>query len=235
MNPIRPDLFRIDFRPELFAQLLKVHGKRMKWSKSSACPNTIGGDIDEHNINCNLCDGSGFIYYDEKEIRALAQSIGVQHVFRAEGRFDMGTMMITTPAEVEASLWDKMKLIDSFTRYRENLKRITTGLIDRPRYDILKVNQLRSRDTIFICGQHFKITNGQIEWLSLTTIPVGTVYSLDYTHHPVYILIDGANVIRDARTKDNAFSTDETYNLLPKRFMAKQDFILRDESKDVRK
>jgi hypothetical protein len=237
MFPVNTSLFRVDFNPALLDQVIKSHGKRMLWAKGTFCSNTIPSDPDRHKADCTICDGNGIVYSQEKEIRAVAQSIALENVFRAEGRFDLGTMTVTTPSNVDIGPWDRLKMVLSIVRERHNLIRNSVNDTDRPKFDILDVFRVAADGTNIVYQRNvdFKVTNGQIQWLSGKGPAIGTNYSLDYTFHPVYIVVEMSNEFRDALTKNYPNASEERFNQLPKRALCKRDFQVRQESLDIRR
>lgn len=227
--------FRVEFDVELFDQMIETHGKEMTWERATWCPDFINNDKNQHNINCTICDGSGFVYSDPTPFKAVSQGINLQHVFRAEGRFDLGTQIVTVKSGFAVNIWDKLTYRETVTRYRQTLKRNSVDLIDRPRYDVLRVDRLATPETVFEQSRDFVVTDdGKIQWITATPPTDGDIYTIDYIHHPIYIVVDMPNEIRNALQTGSPLGTRENQVDFPTRHLAKRDFQIRPEGLDVR-
>ena len=230
--------FSVEFFKEGFEQLIDVHGTRFLWERATWCPNFIDNDTDQHSIDCPTCgDANGILYYGpQKPIKVIMQSVGLEQVFRGEGRFDLGTAILTTPSDIDLRHWDKLTVRDAISRYRQIIKRNSVNLIDKTRYSIEKINTLQNPEQEFIEGQHFKINDDKnIEWLSDTLAPTdGDIFTIDYDTHPIFLIMEMPNELRDQLDRQHPLGTVETFKHLPKKVLAKRDFLVRDESDDVR-
>ena len=238
-GPINWSAFRVHFFKDAFEQLVEVHGNRLDWVSSAWCPNFIANDEDQHSIDCPTCgDANGIMYYgDDVRIKAVMQSIDLKDVYRAEGRFDLGTTIVTTPSDVDLQIWDKLTVVDSTERYRELVTRNTQTLTDKPRYFVHGINTVQTPEKEYILNEDFNLVNGEIVWASDTLAPADDdIYTVDYIHHPIYIVVEMPNEIRDHLTLNHPLASPDNavFEHLPKRVMAKRDFLLRDESTDTR-
>ncbi len=241
IGPINWDAFRVHFFKDAFEQLIEVHGNCVDWEKATQCPNFIDNDRDQHTLDCPTCgDANGYVYYETIRTKTVMQALKLEHVFRAEGRFDLGTVIVTSFADCDIQIWDKLTMVDSTERYNEIVTRseVTGNLTDTTRYSIDAMNIIQTPETIFVEDVDFIITDGEIVWLSATTSPTpGDVFTIDYVHHPVYVIVDMPNEIRDQLSLTHPLNTtrDTVFENLPKRQMAKRDYLIRDESLDTRK
>lgn len=239
IGPIIWDAFRVHLFKDGFDQLVQVHGYRVDWEKATQCPDFIANDGDQHTIDCPTCsDANGFVYYETTRTKMVIQGIKLEHIYRAEGRFDLGTVLVTSFSDNDVQIWDKITMIDSTERFNEKITRNSVNLTDRTRYFIHGVQILRNPETIFTENEEFSIQNGQIVWANDTVAPTdGDIFTIDYIHHPVYITVEMPNEIRDHLPLTHPLSDlgKEAFEHLPKRIMAKRDYLLRDESLDIRK
>lgn len=237
-GPVNWSNFRVNFFKDGFEKLIEVHGTRFDWEAGTWCPNFINNDEDQHSIDCSTCgDANGILYYgDVKKVKIIKQSLKIEHVYRAEGRFDLGTVLLTPPSDVDLHIWDKLTIIDSTERHPELVTRNSVNLTDRTRYFIHGVNTLQTPEKEFILNQDFTIVNGKVVWASDAVAPVDKdIYTIDYITHPIYIVVEIPKEIRDHITRDQPLSIGhDVFQHLPKLMMAKRDFLLRDESKDTR-
>lgn len=209
--------FRVDFQQHAFLQEILTKGYPALWEKNTVCPNAVG-DVNQHRIDCTLCDGKGYVYYDAVPMRCLITSISLKEMWKESGRFDLGTGMITTEPGVRLYYWDRITLTDSMVRYSERLQRgsllserlkyapVVPSL--RPPVDNPLKEPLPFVPPFIYCldqtrqGWHhnldFTVSGNQIQWVTGRGPAEGMFYSLAYFFRPVYIVLDLVHHFRDS-------------------------------------
>lgn len=185
----------------LTTQQIRSMGYNALWRKGMICPSRIVGK-QNHDINCTLCDGIGFLYDREPtNAKVLVTSISVKQMYQTFGRFDAGMAMITTEPANKLSWWDSIEFTQSTARYTEAVQRAKVGVIDRLKYKVIDTVRLvdaKGRD--YVKGTDYDITaEGRISWRASGQKPAPEAfYSIAYLVRPTYIVLDLIHVIRDS-------------------------------------
>jgi hypothetical protein len=227
--------FRSDFMPPAFTQAIESKGYRCRWEKSILCANRGDEDLDRHKLTCSVCHG-GFIYYDPQTVEVLMTSLSIKEFYRTEGRFDVGTVLVTLTAENRIGVWDRLTMLDSRMRYSEVLRR-GAGLVDRLKYPALDVEKLYAftgvnKTTDYLVDVDFTInTDGNIQWIN----PPGKDVALgvNYYRTPAYIILDLAHHIRDTQVAPSGVAPpaqNGAFTQMPMQGMAKLDYLVLDEA-----
>lgn len=225
----------ITFDVDEFTALLTQHGHDVLWEKSSYCPNRHGPNPQgDHDISCNICNSSGFIFFDCQQTRMLIQSASLEDMYRQYGRWDNGQVMVTSLPGARLHYWDRITLLNVVGRFSEILRRQPDTDYDSPKYTPLSVLYLayvdRNGDLVELDpADDIELqTNGQVRWMrDFPNRPDGEqMYTIVYTYNPVYVI---DNLIHAHRT-DRTVGDVETE--FPTQATAKLDFIIRKESED---
>lgn len=227
--------FRADFIPQAFAQAVDSKGYRCRWEKSILCANRGDEDLDRHKLMCTVCD-NGFIYYDPLTVEALMSSVSLKQFYRTEGRFDIGTVLVTLKAEFKISFWDKLTMFDSRMRFTEVLRRAPKGLVDKLKYPALTIEKLYSFTSInatvdYVLGTDYTLdANGNILWVNPP--PKDTALGVSYFRNPAYIILDLPHHIRDTQiaVPQTSQVSPGQFTEMPMQGIAKLDFLVRDET-----
>lgn len=214
---------------DLTGQQIQTMGDNVLWRKSTVCPNRMLVK-QNHDLNCKLCDGRGFLFDAGTEIKAGFTSISVKQMWQTWGRFDVGTVMVTTPNANKLSWWDKLEHLDATIRYSEIIQRPTYGLEDKLKYVAIDVARLvDSLGKDYECGVDFTIPNGKVLWAAGLAPANESFYSISYTCHPHYIVLELPHQIRQkqATTGGRAVEAQD----FPVMAVAKLEFLIEDESK----
>jgi len=232
---------RADFREEEFTKAILQHGKHVVWRKAILCV-CLSETTGQASLDCDECDSSGYLYIDPLDIQAHMAAFDAEtKLFQKFGMWQEGSVSVTVMAKYRLGYRDSIELKDSIMSFNEILKkgnrRGTRSKLpastDSARYRIAQVTRMAFRTaagaTAFATpGQDFVITeHGWIEWTPVgnARIAAGTLLSVLYDHHPVYIVVSWPHATRDdlsgrkASLKPNVIS-------LPIQAMAKLDFIV---------
>lgn len=181
---IRPDRApqnRVNLNPTDFDNLIKQHGVRVKVFRTLYCPNVKSIDGGEHNIDCDMCNGSGFLDVKPLCIDAFIQSQGLDQMHSVEGFADGNTVTISFPIGIELQYFNLVELEDHTEIFFQRIAR-SEGDIDRLKYKALRVNVVIDQDGIeYNEGTDFKLNgNGDILWKEDKGPLPETIYSIHY-------------------------------------------------------
>ena len=111
--------------PVAYDNLIKQHGVRVKVYRSMFCPNVKSVDGGEHNLDCTLCNGSGYLDVDPIESVAYLANQNFQEEMTVEGYHDGNSVGATFLGGVELQYFTRVDLMD-FTQpfYERVLRRV---------------------------------------------------------------------------------------------------------------
>jgi len=172
---------RVGFRPEEFDRLIDQHGVKVRVYVSTYCPRVKSIDGAEHEIDCPLCGGTGFI--DVKPIctRALLQNQTLEKLGNVEGFVDGNTTMATFPIGIELQYFTLIELVDHTEIFFQRVVRSDTD-IDKLKYHAKRVNAIIDYvGNSYEEGSNFKIDpSGHILWIGSNRPAENTIYSIHY-------------------------------------------------------
>ncbi len=212
---------RVDFKPDQFDLAIETKGYLLNWERAAICPcKSPSGETEQPDPNCDLCDGQGWYYFgaptaqdlseytfDDIQQKIITDTNGM--VIRGIitsienspnpvdelGRWVEGSMNCTVRHQNKIAYYDRLTALDTEINFAE--KREADGTTKTVgRYLMTGVNELRSKDTIYVPDTDYELNSeGSIDWL--TTPPVsGTLLALHYYCHPTYIVINHPHVAR---------------------------------------
>lgn len=244
MAPVPPKgKTRADFRSEEFIRAIAQHGKYVVWRKAVVCP-CITERTNQPNINCTLCDGSGFYYVDPIAIQALMLQFDKNtRIFEKFGMWLDGSTSVTVRPEYRLCYRDSLEMRDSVMCFNEVLQKgnrrgIRAALaanVDSARYRIVSVtrllayNQTTNRAIELEENIHFKLTNnGWIQWTDAgnALVPNGATVSIRYNFHPVWIVVSFPHATRDDTSGRKTKKGVDKVVSLPIQGAAKLDFLI---------
>ena len=221
-----------------FDQLIENRGIRFTHRRAAPCPNMRSLENNSHAANCEICDNSGILYYEEKEIVGIFTGNSLDRLFEQQGMWEVGTAVITFPAEYEDGTqadfneYDQLVISDFEIRLWE-LKEYepTSNSRQKMRYPITAVDYIASVEnnvlTPYTEGTHFNIVSGEIEWVSgqeptyNTATQRGTVLVVSYYANPVYTVLQ---TLRELRVTQEMVDGTKTARRLPQEVLVKRDF-----------
>jgi hypothetical protein len=179
-------------------------GVRIKVYKTLFCARVKSIDGSEHEINCPICNGSGFIDVSPTETVAAIQNqirsnnINPDQIGTA---WEEQTAFMTFLSGIELSYYTRIELMDYTNVYKQLVQRQVDTNIDRLQFKATSVDYLIDYDgIIYIPGNDFIVDrNGDIEWL----IGTGTkkpadkkIYSIHYNTLVAYRAIEAVHCDR---------------------------------------
>lgn len=224
-----------------FDQLLNNRGIRFLHSRAMPCPNMESMDDNNHNPLCPHCDGSGILYYREKEIFGVMVSNSVEKQFEYNGIWETGTAVVTFPVsyadgeQAEFSLYDRLVIQDYTVRLWEKKEyEPRTGGLQQLRYPIHNVENLitvtDAAVTEFVEGTDFNIVNGLIQWVPGQepdydeVNEMGQIFAVSYYANPVYIVMQP---MRELRVTQQMMPDGTKIAIrLPQQIVIKRDYFV---------
>lgn len=235
------DKARVDFREQEFIRAIRTKGYFVRWRKAMLCVcRTQQTEQARVPGACDICDGSGYFYIDPHDIQAIMTGlIKSTDIYRKPGRWTSGESAITVEPQYRIGYRDSIEMLDAISTFNEwIIKGERRGIraklpdgVDSARYRIVTVNALMyatADQTVVRLDEdlHFKINaNGWIEWTAEgNKIPDGTVLSLHYEFHPVYIVTSHPHALRE--TVSSQKKKRQTVVRLPLQASVLLDFLL---------
>lgn len=194
---------RVDLRIEDFDTLINQKGVNIKVFRTMYCPNVKSTDAAEHEIDCQLCGGSGFIdmnplctvgFIQNQDLERMMDSVAGQH--------DGNSVMISFLIGVELQYFTKIELIDFTQIYFERIMRKAGTNVDVLKYRACRINQVMDKNGVeYFQGQDFNIDpSGNIQWLASKPAD-DVIYSLHYECHVQFRAVRAMHVSRFTQYK----------------------------------
>ncbi len=242
-SPMPPQILDPSIRGLSFDQLMQNRGIRFIHKRAVPCPNIRSLDDNTHNPNCPFCDNSGILRYGEREIIGVFQSNSLQKLFEQQGLWEVGTAVITLPAEYEDgtqadfNTFDQLEVTDFEVRLWES-KEFEPRNNNRQqlRYPIGEggIDFMSSVEAgvlkVYEAGVDFNIVDGVIEWVTGkepafdTATEIGSVFSVAYFANPVYNVLQHMRELRV--TQEMQPDGTKIARRLPQEIMVKRDFLV---------
>jgi len=231
-----------------FDQLVQRRGIKFRHYKSLPCPSIKLLDDNSHDPTCELCDGSGIVYYEPREIVGAMVGNSIDKQFEYQGAWEIGTATVTMPSEydngdqADFTLYDKLEVLDYTVRLwelkeyepRPDNKQQLRYPIDKVGYMISAKNGVISE---YVQGVDFDVVGGQIQWVVGKTPSydnindMGQTYSVAYWAKPVYIVLQP---MRELRVTQQLMPDGTKISVrMPQQLVIKRDFLVNKPEKLV--
>jgi hypothetical protein len=194
---------RIDLKPDEFDRLIKQKGVIARVFRTTYCPNVKSVDGAEHEIDCTICNGSGFIDLDPICCHVFIQTQELDKLPNIEGFVDGNTVLITFPIGVEIQYFTKIELHDFTDIFPQRVLRKRGDLTDVLKYSACRVNLLIGKDgTRYYDGIDFRLDlNGNIRWqnpgdqqlATFSAAPTSGTFTLTYATLTTAPIASGAS------------------------------------------
>jgi len=250
-SPMPYEIADPSIRGAAWDQLLNNRGIRFIHRVAAPCPNMKGLHENNHTPDCPFCDNSQMIYHDtfpgtsdQREIWGAFTSNSLEKMFEVQGVWEIGTAVITFPAEynngqqADFSTFDQLYCPDFEVRLNDLIEyKSSTNKITRLRYPIVCIDYMTAvvNGSLYeyIEDTDYEITSdGDIHWLIEPQYDelndIGEVISITYTTNPVYTV---QNVMHEMRvTQEYNIATGEKIaRRLPQQVLVKRDFLMQAE------
>lgn len=159
---------RIDLDPSKFDLLIQQKGVIARIFRTLYCPSVKSVDGAEHEIDCELCNGSGFLDVDPICVYVFIQTQELDKLPNVEGFVDGNMVLITFPIGVEMQYFTKIELHDFTEVFPQRVLRKPGALTDVLKYPACRVNVLidRNNDRYFQEMDFTLDLNGNVKWLT---------------------------------------------------------------------
>lgn len=223
---------RVDVDPVKLENLLKEKGVRVKVYRTVFCPNVKSIDGAEHNIDCKMCNGSGFLDLYPIETISFIQNQALEKQINVEGMVDGNSVAATFPAGIELQYFTLVQLTDFTEPFFQRIKR-QEGNADVLKYKALKVNALVDQggkhfyqDTDFTLDQ-----NGSVLWKPNRGPNPGDIYSIHYEAAVQFRAVRAMHVSRFTQI----YSKNDGGTLhmkLPEQWLLQKEFLVKRSDRD---
>lgn len=174
---------RVDLDPIAFEALIKQKGVKVKVYRTTYCPKVKSVDAAEHEIDCDLCNGSGWIDLEPICTTAVIQNQALENLAMVEGMVDHNTVALTFPIGIELQYFTRIDLVDFTEIFFQRVKRTVGSDVDVLKFKACRVNIVIDYDGVrYYEAQDYKINqDGNIEWISGGRKPADKkIYSIHY-------------------------------------------------------
>lgn len=188
---------RKNLNPDDFDLLVKTHGVRVKFYKTTLCPNVKKIDTAEHEIDCSLCNNSLFIDYHPKEGWAYFQTQELKKMFNMDGTFDDQMVLASFVRGMYLQYFAKVELLDFTSNYYELIQR-QVGTVDRLKYMAFDIGLLVDKNGVeYQYQKDFKITPDTYDLVWVGNRPnQGVIYSVYYDYRLTFRALKALHVNR---------------------------------------
>lgn len=230
-NKLYPDdnpVGRVDLRVADFDALIDQKGTNLMVYRSMYCPNVKSADGAEHEIDCQLCNGSGYLDRNPIKTKGFIQNQDMERLMDGHaGDHDGNSVLISFPIGIELQYFTLIELCDHTQIYFQRVMRKPGTTIDVLKYKACRVNlMVDSTGAEYFQGQDFKIDpNGNIQWIDRTPDDY-TIYSIHYESHIQYRATRAMHVSRFTQYKAAGEPLVE-HMKLPEQWLCTKEFLLR--------
>lgn len=202
-----PGIIRTDFFSPDFDVLVDNKGYDVIWERAIPCPcaKRQGATM----TNCKNCQGTGWVFINPTQIKAIAQSINKDTKYKEWSQERLGTASFTVRHEYHLNFMDKLTLLGSSSRdsenrivyFYENQWLINTIYPIDKIIDIFKFVspteplQLLSPDSYFVQDHFVIFTPG--------TVQNGDSVTISYEHKVQYHILDLNHDVRNTILLDD--------------------------------
>jgi hypothetical protein len=232
---------RADFREDEFTRTIRQHGKHVVWRKAMLCP-CFDMETQRSRLDCEDCNNEGFLYVDPHKIQALMAQFDKRTTLAQKfGIHQEGNVQVTVEPKYRFGYRDSIEMLDSVMPFNELIfkndrrgrrKRLPAN-VDVARYRIVHVARMLYKHAGKLVGLeqdvHFKLTpEGWIKWLPAGNdlIPAGSVITLHYDYHPVFLVVSWLHITRDDTSGRKTTPDNPRVIAHPIQAMAKLEFLL---------
>lgn len=220
---------RVDANPKDFDKLIEQKGSRINIFRSFYCPNVKSVDGAEHQIDCQLCNGSGYMDVDCIPTKAYIQNQDLERLMSQGGDYDGNSVLMTFPTGIELQYFTRVELVDFTGIYYQRVLRNPVGSIDVLKYKACRINVVVDKNNVrYYQMQDFNLDqNGNILWLTTLTSrkpAANVIYSVHYECHLQFRAVKAMHVSRFSQWKNNE---GIEYVKLPEQWLMVKEFLLR--------
>ena len=208
-------IVRVDFWTPDFDALVDNKGYDVIWERAIPCP---CGRRQTHMSVCQNCMGTGWVFLNPTQIKAVAQSINKDTKYKEWSQERLGTASFTVRSDCHLNFMDKLTLLNSVSRESENLlvKTFNDKLFISTIYPVDKVVEIFKFDQPYNPLVLLPIDQVEIKDHFITLpkdlVKVGDSLTITYEHKVQYHIIDLNHDVRNSIALDNK-SQEQPINL----------------------
>lgn len=224
---------RVDFDPEKFKKLLEQKGARVRVFRTTYCPNVKSIDGAEHNIDCDLCNGSGWLDIRPIETIAVIQNQSFEKMIFSEGMFDGNSVAGTFNFGIDLQYFTLVELVDYPEIFYQRVKRQQGG-VDVLKYKAIAVNVLIDKmgreyfqDRDFILD-----INGSIRWQPGKGPESGMIYTIHYECAMQFRAVRAMHVNRFTQVFSPENGGQVKHIKLPEQWLLQKEFLVKRKDRD---
>jgi len=214
---------RVDFDVAKFDKIIEQKGVRFNVFRTSFCPRVKSVDGAEHEIDCPLCHGSGWLDRNSIQTKGVIQNQDLEKLIHREGLVDENSVAVTFKIGINLQYFTMVELIDFTDIYFQRVLRNEDGDIDVLQYNACQVNMLVDYFGVeYEQGRDFKICKGNVEWIG--NKPANNVpYTISYEAPVQFRATRAIHVNRF--TQFNNGAVDEHIKM-PEQWILTKDYIV---------
>jgi hypothetical protein len=220
---------RVDLQVGDFDRLIEQKGVNFRVFRTSYCPNVKSIDGAEHEIDCQMCNGSGFIDVDPICVKGFIQNQELERMLDAQGgQNDGNNVLITFPIGVELQYFTRIELVDFTEIYFQRILRKPATNIDVLKYKACRVNFIMDKNAVqYFQDQDYKIDpNGNILWTGTRKPADNVIYTIHYECHVQFRATKAMHVNRFTQYKAAGEPLVEHIKMM-EQWMCTKEFLLR--------
>lgn len=209
--PENHSLPRVDFDEDNFNSLIRDKGYTVTWEKAIPCPCSLR--LQAPQSSCLNCLGTGWVYINPEEIKAVLQNINSNTKYREWSQELIGTVSITLNSKYRVGFMDKIKVTDSISTHCETLliKTREGKKILQTIYPIKSIEHIylftttTSKLIVLEESIDYTIEENMVVFLdtSSLTFSEGSSISIRYSYNLQYNIIDINHEIRNSYALDD--------------------------------
>ena len=224
---------KVDISVEDFEKLLRDQGVRVRVFRTTFCPNVKSIDGAEHNIDCDICNGSGFLDARPIETYAFIQNQVLEKMPFVEGMVDGNSVAVTFPTGIELQYFTLMELCDFQQPFFQRVKR-QQGQVDVLKYRASQINLCVDQNgTEYFADADFELDdNGSILWKSNKGPDPDTIYSVHYEAAVQFRAVRAMHANRYAQVYQNKNGGEAVFVKLPEQWMLSKEFLVKRKDRD---
>lgn len=239
-----------------FESLIETKCPRLGWARAADCPCTgINAQTTTPDPVCPSCNGLGWRYFRPNEyvvdeaqlgpldvlqqgildkmrgvvIRGLLTGIATSpDIFQVLGKWALGSSMLSVRPRNRLGYYDRIVQLDEVTPFCEKHAVTEDSDFLPTRYPIHSVNFLGSLAQEFTDDDVELLEDGTVRFKATKKPETGTVVSINYMHHPAWVVIEYVNTQRTSLIKFRkaAPQTPQGDTLdLPIRVMVRREYL----------
>lgn len=223
---------RVDIDPDKFQRLIATKGTRVRVFRTTFCPNVKSIDGAEHNVDCDLCNGSGWLDVRPIDTLAYIQTQNFEKMIFSEGMLDGNSVAATFDFGIELQYFTLVELIDFPEIFYQRIKR-QLGTTDVLKYKAICVNILIDQNGIeYFPDTDFTLDgNGSIAWKTNRGPNQDMIYSIHYQCAMQFRAVRAMHVNRFTQifTPDNGGRIE--FTKLPEQWLLQKEFLVKRKDK----